>query len=77
MESCDLKSIKLLGIFVQPSSVQRLSPTPHSPERERRFRPINFPTVDTSCITSRVDTGKSFVIIKVYFSCFFSRFETR
>ncbi|CAF0741452.1 unnamed protein product [Rotaria sordida] len=45
------------GIFVQPSSLQKLTPVPQSPERERRFRPINFPTVDTSSITSRVDTG--------------------
>ncbi|CAF0920095.1 unnamed protein product [Rotaria sp. Silwood1] len=45
------------GIFVQPSSLQKLTPVPQSPERERRFRPINFPTVNTSSITSRVDTG--------------------
>ncbi|CAF3992105.1 unnamed protein product, partial [Rotaria sp. Silwood1] len=44
------------GIFVQPSSLQKLTPVPQSPERERRFRPINFPTVNTSSITSRVDT---------------------
>jgi hypothetical protein len=46
-----------LGIFVQPSSLQKLTPVPHSPERERKFRPINFPMLDTSVISSRVDTG--------------------
>ncbi|CAM4812542.1 unnamed protein product [Rotaria magnacalcarata] len=45
------------GIFIQPSSLQRLTPVPYSPERERRFRPINFPILDTSSVTSRVDTG--------------------
>lgn len=47
------------GIFVQPSSLQKLTPVPHSPERERRFRPINFPILDTSNVSSRVDSGKS------------------
>jgi hypothetical protein len=46
-----------LGIFVQPSSLQKLTPVPHSPERERKFRPINFPMLDTSIVSSRVDTG--------------------
>lgn len=46
------------GIFVQPSSLQKLTPVPQSPERERRFRPINFPILDTSQISSRVDSGK-------------------
>ncbi|CAF3213529.1 unnamed protein product [Rotaria socialis] len=45
------------GIFIQPSSLQRLTPVPYSPERERRFRPINFPILDTASVTSRVDTG--------------------
>jgi hypothetical protein len=42
---------------VQPLSLQKLTPTPHSPERERRFRPINFPVLDVSSVSSRVDTG--------------------
>lgn len=45
------------GIFVQPSSIQKLPSIPPSPERERRFRPINFPMLDTSIVSSRVDTG--------------------
>ncbi|CAF3640525.1 unnamed protein product [Adineta steineri] len=45
------------GIFVQPSFLQKLTPVPHSPERERRFRPINFPLPDTSAISSRIDSG--------------------
>jgi len=48
----------LIGIFVQPSSVRKLSPDPQaSPERERKFRPINYPMPDTSMISSRVDSG--------------------
>jgi hypothetical protein len=50
------------GIFVQPTSLQKLTPVPHSPERERKFRPINFPMLDTSVIPSRVDSGNNFII---------------
>ena len=52
-QSSDLSA----GIFVQPSLLQKLTPVPLSPERERKFRPINFPMLDTSVISSRVDTG--------------------
>ncbi|UJR36394.1 hypothetical protein I4U23_029117 [Adineta vaga] len=45
------------GIFVQPAFLRKLTPVQHSPERERKFRPINFPIPDTSSISSRVDTG--------------------
>lgn len=34
-----------------------MTPVEHSPERERKFRPINFPLPDTSSVSSRVDTG--------------------
>lgn len=53
-----LVSFLSAGIFVQPSSLQKVTLVPHSPERERKFRPINFPMPDTSTISSRVDTGK-------------------
>ncbi|CAF1147699.1 unnamed protein product [Adineta ricciae] len=45
------------GLFVQPSFLRKLTPVEHSPERERKFRPINFPLPDTSSVSSRVDTG--------------------
>ena len=50
-------SIYSSGIFVQPSSLQKITSISYSPERERRFRPINFPMLDTSIVSSRVDTG--------------------
>jgi hypothetical protein len=60
-----------LGIFVQPSSLQKLTPIPYSPERERKFRPINFPMLDTSIISSRVDTGNHWMIEIYLLSHFF------
>ena len=51
------------GIFVQPSSLRKLTPLSYSPERERRFRPINFPMLDTSSVPSRVDTGNYLIIL--------------
>lgn len=52
------------GIFVQPSSLQKLPSISQSPERERRFRPINFPMLDTSIVSSRVDTGIIITFLK-------------
>ena len=64
-------SVYFSGIFVQPSSLQKLpSAAPYSPERERRFRPINFPMLDTSIISSRVDTGTGVSFVKSS-QCFF------
>ena len=42
---------------MQPSFLRKLTPIERSPERERKFRPINFPLPDTSSVSSRVDTG--------------------
>ena len=60
------------GIFVQPSSLQKLTSASYSPERERRFRPINFPMLDTSIVSSRVDTGNYFIheLSPIYLSFF-------
>ena len=52
----------LLGIFVQPSFLQKITSVPNSPERERRFRPINFPLPDTSSVSSRIDSGNNFIL---------------
>ncbi len=47
---------------MQPSSLQKLTPVPFSPERERKFRPINFPLPDTSSVPCRVDTGRNLIV---------------
>ncbi|CAF0812338.1 unnamed protein product [Didymodactylos carnosus] len=51
------------GTFVHQSSLRKVdnqlisSSMSISPVRERRFRPINFPTVDTLNVRSKVDSG--------------------